>query len=191
MRNSVPSAAAVALTLLVSGPPALASAAAKQNPPPAGAALLQPRANTSQSQAPPASPASEAHDLNKIKSALSAPSPLKLGEDQLRFYVRVIARQPRFADFIEGYDLKYGPVAGAPMTHQEFLNMVTPRELYGSGGITASDLLQFSITNWLAQAIIRKGIDAIRDARSDAEIRAIRQRIDRELAALAGRFDED
>jgi hypothetical protein len=191
MRRFTLAAVAVALALAMCGTPVPASAApavqqGQQDPPPATAPQTTPLATGS--QAPPSAPL-EQRDLNRIKNALSGPPPLKLDEDQLRFYVRVIAKEPRFEDFIKGYDLMYGPVPGAQMTHQEFLNMVTPRELYGSGGITATDLLQWSLTNWLGQAIIRKGLEALRLARSEAEVRAIRQRIDRELAALAGKFN--
>jgi hypothetical protein len=38
--------------------------------------------------------------------------------------------------------------------------------------------------NWLGQAIIMKGLEEIRKARSEREIAEIRARIDRELAAL-------
>lgn len=169
MRNSARSALTVALAVLLSGAPALASQTASTPPAQTGAS------------------SAESRDLDKIKNALSAPPALKLDDDKLRFYIQIIARQPRFEDFIGTYDLKYGPVRGAPMTHQEFLNMVTPKELYGSGGITAPELLQFALVNWLGQAIIKKGLEELREARTEAQRRAIRERIDRELAALAGK----
>ena len=63
-------------------------------------------------------------------------------------------------------------------------SMVTPEELYGSGGIRASELIQWSAVNALGYALIKKAIGGIRNARTDAEIDEIRKRIDRELEAL-------
>jgi hypothetical protein len=62
--------------------------------------------------------------------------------------------------------------------------MVTPRELYGSGGITASEILQFTATNWLGQLLIRRGLEELKEAKTEREAREIRERIDRELRAL-------
>jgi hypothetical protein len=136
----------------------------------------------------PAAPTIDAAELDKIKEALAQSPPLNLDGRQLRFYVLVYAKQPRFADFVGKFDLKNGPVPRAGMTHQDFLNLVTPKELYASsGGITPFESLQFAITNWAAQAIIKRGLQEIRDARSEREVQAIRERIDKELAALIGK----
>ena len=101
-------------------------------------------------------------------------------------FQEMVAKLPTFESFVGTFDLKNGPVPRAGMTHQEFLNMVTPKELYSSAGITATEMLQFALTNWAAQEIIRKGLKELHAARTEAEIRAIRERINRELAALAG-----
>ncbi|HEX7779920.1 MAG TPA: hypothetical protein VF424_11795 [Vicinamibacterales bacterium] len=136
---------------------------------------------------PPAGAAQAAADLERIKAQLNRAPVLKLDDNQLRFYVEVIGKQPSIADVIGSYDLINGPTRrGAPMTHQEFLNMVTPQEFYGSGGIKASELLQFAVTNWLGQQIIKKAIEDIRNANSEREVEEIRARINRELAALKG-----
>ena len=77
-------------------------------------------------------------DLSRIRKALDSSPSLRIDDNQLRFYVQILARERSFADYVKGYDLRNGPTKGGnPMTHQEFLNMVTPREFYSSGGITA------------------------------------------------------
>ena len=73
------------------------------------------------------------------------------------------------------------------MTHQEYLTLVTPKEVYSAAGIQPKEVLQFAVTNYLAQALIRKAMTEIRDAKNDDEIKAIRERINKELAALMGR----
>ncbi len=126
-------------------------------------------------------------DLERVKAQLNRAPGLRLEDDQLRFYVEVVAKQPSIADVIGGYDLMNGPTRrGAAMTHQEFLNMVTPKELYGSGGIKATELLQFAVTNWLGQQVIKRALEDLKNARTEREVQEIRSRIDRELAALKG-----
>ena len=162
-----------------------AAAAAQDQPPPPSASQPQSQAQSSSSQ--PASAAQTAAELERVKALLNRAPVLKLDDQQLRFYVEVVAKQPSIADMIGSYDLMNGPTKrGAPMTHQEFLNMVTPQELYGSGGIKAHELLQFAVTNWLGQQILKRAIEDLKNARTEREVQEIRARIDRELAALRG-----
>ena len=125
--------------------------------------------------------------LARIRKGVAADATLKLDDRQFRYYVQILAKQQAFTQFTKGYNWKDGATRGGnPMTHQEFLNMVTPREMYSSAGITPTDLLQFSITNWLGQALIKKALNDISNARTERELREIRDRIDRELALLRG-----
>lgn len=126
-------------------------------------------------------------DLERIRQLASRPSTLSIDEGQLRIYVEVIARWPRFDEVAKGYDLMNGPTRrGNPMTHQEFLNMVTPKELYSTAGIMPTDMLQMALTGWLIKAVIEKGVEDMKNAKTKAEIDEIRTRIDRELAAIKG-----
>jgi len=152
-------------------------------------AVLLGTAAISAAQQPPASgppaPDPPAEQLAQIKAALGRPPLVNLDERQLQFYVEIVAKQPRFADYIKGYDFIHGATKGGnPMSHQEFLAMVTPKELYSSAGITATEQLQGAVTNWVAQKLIARALEDIKNAHSDKEVEEIRQRIDRELAAL-------
>ena len=148
----------------------------------------------SQTQLPPSpsprppqpTPSLPSTNLDNIKKALSHPPALNLAGDQMRFYLEVYGKQPQFWSFIGSYDLRNGPVKHSTMTGQEFLDMMRPKELYSSAGITAPELLQFALTNIAAQALIRNAVRDIRNARTEAEVRDIRERIDRELRALKG-----
>lgn len=124
-------------------------------------------------------------DLNRIRQALDGSPAFKIDDSQLRYYVEILAKQRTFAEYVKGYDLKNGPTKGGnPMTHQEFLNLVTPREFYSSGGITAIETLQFALTNWLGQSLVKKAIEDLQNARTEREVDEIRARINRELEAL-------
>lgn len=155
-------------------------------------ALLGATGNAQSTQAPPPPAAADAQvteaSLERIRKGLDRVPTTIFDGERLRFYALVIAKEPTAKEIIGKYDLRYGPTRGGnPMSHQEFLNMVTPRELYGSGGISAGELLQFGLVNWLGRAIIEKGISALHKARTEREVQEIRERIDRELEALRRR----
>jgi len=126
-------------------------------------------------------------DLDRIKKSLSNPPILRLDDNRLKFYIQILAKQPQWSEWVKGYDFMNGPTKrGNPMSHQEFLNMVTPKEMYSTAGIRPTELLQFALTNWVGQALIKKALTDITNARNQHELEAIRDRIDRELAALRG-----
>lgn len=127
------------------------------------------------------------NDLTRIRRALDMDPAVRIDDEQLRFYMQVLAKQPSFAEFAKGYDFKYGPTRGGnPMSHNEFLAMVTPRELQSSGGITARETLEFALTNWVGQALVKKAFQELQSAKTEREIQDIRDRIERELALIKG-----
>jgi hypothetical protein len=161
-------------------------------PPPATPPPAQPPAGaTTQKPADqkPSAPVSD-EELDRIRKALEKPLDLQpkvnLNDDRLKFYLSIVAKQPSMKEILGSYDLMNGPTRrGNPMTHQEFLAMVTPKDLYGQAGIKPTEALQFAIFNVVAQAIIKKGLQEMSEAKTERELREIRDRIDRELAALA------
>ena len=160
------------------------STASAPAPKPSSPAPTDIRPAPAQASQPDRSEVTEA-DVQRIQRNLKLPVTLKLDEQQLRYYVQILAKQQTFSQFAKGYDWKNGATMGGnPMTHSEFLTMVTPREFYSSGGITATELLQGAIVNWLGQALIKRALNDISNAHSEKELQEIRDRIDRELAML-------
>jgi hypothetical protein len=149
-----------------------------------------PDPQTPPSQTVPLTP----EQLEKIRKAIQQPSVLgglarrPTPGELPTFRAETVAPQvdfhARLEEFMKG-DMRNGPVRGATMTHQEFLAMVTPKELYGSGGISPMELLQGALVNWAVHASVKQ-IQEWRAAREAAQIAAIRERINRELAALRG-----
>ena len=130
-------------------------------------------------------------DIERIQEAVQRQPSVKLDDHQLRFYVLVLAKEPNFvADFAKNYDFRNGPTKrGAAMTNSEFLNMVTPKqlnELLGSTSASSFAMFQAALMNAGAQAMIKKAMQEIREARNEHEVRVIRERIERDLAALNG-----
>lgn len=138
-------------------------------------------------QNPPAQAPSVPQNVDRIRDRVNTPPTLIVTDGQLRIYVEVIAKWPHFYEYTKGTDFLKGPAGGrGAITHNELLGSLTPKELYGSGGISAGELLQGAIVNWLGQMVIKKGLKEIGEARSSDEIAKIRARIDRELEALKG-----
>src|SRR6266545_491941 len=79
----------------------------------------------------PAEPAPELPvSLERIQRALSRPPAIWLRGDRVVFRVEVLGRKPTIEDIL-GPDYLKGPVPYGGMTHQEFLNMVTPKDFQG------------------------------------------------------------
>lgn len=137
--------------------------------------------------------AGAAVDLKKIREAAEREPAIDLSPERFRFYTQITAHQFDLKKILgEDYDLVFGPTrGGAAMTHQEFLDMVTPKEMYGSGGIRATEMLQWSIVNAVGHAVIRNLLQELKNARNEREAREIRERIDRELEALRRRGGGD
>jgi hypothetical protein len=172
-----------ALVVSLSGAPALAAGQAQASSVPAAQSAAQ--STPPPTTKPPSTTGPSEQELARIREAVSKPPSITIDNGRLRIYMEVIAKWPSFSDMAKGYDLMNGPTKGGnPMTHAEFLSMVTPKDMIGSAGIQPTEILQFAIVNWLGQAIIKKGLEEIRNAHSQREIAEIRARIDRELAAL-------
>lgn len=138
----------------------------------------------SEQNAPPAQTGANA-DLGRIRAAIEREPALDLTKDRLRFYTLVVGQPIDVEKILGDYSLLYGPTrGGAAMTHQEFLDMVTPKELYGSGGIRPYELAQWSFVNIVGQALLRKAFEDLKNAKTEQEIKEIRARIDRELEAI-------
>jgi hypothetical protein len=147
--------------------------------------------STGSSTNPPQTPTqapSVPQNLDRIRDRVNTPPTLVVTDGQLRIYVEVIGHWPTFWEYTKGTDFLKGGPAGSrgAITHNELLGSLTPKELYGSGGISAGELLQGAVVNWLGQMIIKKGLKEISEARNSDEIAKIRARIDRELEALKG-----
>jgi hypothetical protein len=173
----------IGVAALLLAAPLSAQTPAPSTPPPSTSA--PPPASTDQPGQPAATPVIPPGELSRIKRALSRPPVLVLDDEGFRFYVEIVAKQPTFAEYSKGYDFLNGPTKrGNPMTHQEFLKMVTPRDFYSSAGIKPTEMLQMAVTNWLGQTLIKNAIEEMLRARTERERDEIRARIDRELAAL-------
>lgn len=131
-------------------------------------------------------------DVPRIEREVAREPVIKFDDSRIRYYVLIVGKQPpKWEEIVGSYDLMNGPTrGGAAMTYKEFMNMVTPQELNELFNATSRDSLavaQAAIMNALGQSFIQKAVRSLRNARTQDEVRAIRQQIDRELSALSGR----
>jgi len=167
------------LLLLLIGDGGSKSLAWAQTAPP----VVSPPPATTPQNPPPPLPV----DLRRIRGALDAPVRVRIIDGRIRFFAETVAPTgPSFKELSVNFDLRNGPVPGAGMTHQEFLSMVTPKELYGSGGIKPLETLEWGLVNYVGWWAVRKLYKELSETVDEAKKDAIRKQIDRELAALRG-----
>ena len=189
MRRILGLSVLVAVVVSLSG---VATLAAQTQTPPAAQATPDPAASPAPAAKETKPAAKQAAplpvDVDHIKAQAEKQPAVKLDEQQLKFYVLILAKAPTFNDFIGDYDLKNGPTrGGAAMSHQEFLNIVTPKalnELFGSTSGSSFAMLQAAVMNAAGQSLLSKAIQDMRKAHDEREAQAIRERINQELAAL-------
>jgi hypothetical protein len=121
--------------------------------------------------------------LDRIQRALSAPPAITLKEQHPVFRLEVFGRKPTLEDVL-GEKFWLGPTPYGGMTHQEFLDMVTPKEFRPYAGFTGKYLVAETALalaqTWALKAAIRK----FQDAKEDREREAARKEVMDALAAL-------
>jgi hypothetical protein len=162
------------------------SGAQTQAPPPASQTQTT-QSQTTQSQTPPDSQTQSIspETLSRIREAIGHESTLRVENGQLRIYVDVIGNWPTFLEHAKGWDFVNGPTGyGNPMSHQEFLAMTTPQDMYSTAGIQPAEILTMAAVNAVGQWAIVKALTKISTSRKEKQLKDIRAQIDAELAAI-------
>jgi len=150
-----------------------------------------------QSQQPPApAPAAQAHtsatndklkpedlpvSIDRIQRALAAPKPIELKEQHPVFRLEVFGKKPTLEDLL-GEKFWIGPTPYGGMTHQEFLDMVTPKLAQPYAGFTGKYLAAEVGLTLAEQWALKQAIHKFREALTDHERDAARKEV---LDALA------
>jgi hypothetical protein len=123
-------------------------------------------------------------DIGRIQRALARPPALKLETKRSVFRVEIFGRKPTIEDLL-GPDFLRGPVpAGSGMTHQEFLNMVTPKDVQGYAAFSNKQALTVAATSFALQWALKQAIQKYNDAKEEREREAARKEVEEALAAL-------
>ena len=121
--------------------------------------------------------------LERIQEAIARPAAIKTSAGRPTFRVEVIAKKPTIEDIL-GVGYLVGPTPG-PMTHQEFLNMVTPQEFRGMSAFTGGEALTVAATSIGLQWALSKAIDKLKDAKTERAKEAARREVLEAMNQLA------
>jgi hypothetical protein len=133
--------------------------------------------------APTVDPDAIGISLGRIQKAVTKPQAIKLTENRRVFRVEVFGENPTIIDIL-GPDYLRGPVPNAGMTHQEFLNMVTPKDVQGYAAFTNQQGMVVAATSIALQWALQKALDKYREARNDRAKAAATREVQEALDAL-------
>jgi hypothetical protein len=159
----------------------LAAAPAQQ-----GQAVKPPSASAEQkSQAAAASAISDLGlDLDRIQRALQQTPRLQFDEKKNPvFRVEVFGAKPTIEDIL-GPEFWKGPVPYGGMTHQEFLAMVTPKDVQGYAAFSNEEGATVAATSFLLQWTLQRAIQKYRETKDARAREAARQEVLEALEAL-------
>jgi hypothetical protein len=121
--------------------------------------------------------------LDRIQRALAGPPPIELKEQHPVFRLEIFGRKPTLEDIL-GEKFWMGPTPYGGMTHQEFLQMVTPKLNQPYAGFTGKYLVAETALTLMEQWALKSAIRHFRDASSERERDAARKEVLDALAAL-------
>jgi len=121
--------------------------------------------------------------VSRIKRALARPPAIRPESTRPVFRVQVFSRSPTIDDIL-GPDWRKGPTPLGAMTHQEFLNLVTPTDVQGYAAFDNKQALVVAATSFALQWAVTKAMQKLDEARTDRQKAAARKEVDEALAAL-------
>ena len=133
---------------------------------------------------PPPPPTEELPvSLDRIQRALSNKPMIELKEQHPVFRLEVFGKKPTLEDIL-GEKFWLGPSNYGSMTHQEFMDKVTPKEMQSFGGFTGTSLLQVTALTLMEQWALKQAVKKFRTAFTDHEREAARKEVLDAIAAL-------
>src|SRR5689334_19263113 len=126
--------------------------------------------------------------LDRIRDRLSSPPAFKPEDQPFVFRVEVLGRKLTIEDIL-GPDYLKGPmpaVAGG-MTHQEFLNLVTPKDVQGYAAFSNGQAATVAATSFAFQAgiwALQKAMHKYAEAKQEREREAARKEVQAALEDL-------
>jgi hypothetical protein len=146
-------------------------------------APASPAASPPATTAPASAPDDLPVSLDRIQRALSKPAPIQLKEQSPVFRLEVFGKKPTLEDIL-GEKFWIGPTPYGGMTHQEFLDMVTPKLAQPYAGFTGGYLVAEVGLALAEQWALKQALRKYRDAKEEREREAARKEVMDALAAL-------
>ena len=136
-----------------------------------------------QQSAPPQPSEELPVSLDRIQRALSNKPAIELKEQNPVFRLEIFGRKPTIEDVL-GERFWVGPTPYGGMTHQDFLNMVTPPWAQSYGAFTGKSLLAATALTLMEQWALKGALHKFRSAINNREREAARKEVIDALAAL-------
>jgi len=121
--------------------------------------------------------------LSKIQKAVSRPAAIRPDSTRAVFRVQVFSRNPTIDDIL-GPNWRKGPTPLGAMSHQEFLDIVTPKDVQGYAAFDNRQGLIVAATSFALKWAVQKALDKLDEAKTQREQEAARKEVDEALAAL-------
>ena len=99
------------------------------------------------------------------------------------FRVQVFSRNPTIDDIL-GPNWRKGPTPLGAMSHQEFLEIVTPTDVKGYAAFDNRQALTVAATSFALKWAVQKALDKLNQAKTERQKAAARKEVDDALAAL-------
>jgi hypothetical protein len=122
--------------------------------------------------------------IERIQRALSRPPAIKLKGDQSVFRVEVLGKRLTIEDILGPGYLTTGPVPRAPITHQEFLDMVTPKDYQGYAAFSNREGAAVAASSFALKWALQKAIHKYQTAHEDRAREAARKEVQDALIEL-------
>jgi hypothetical protein len=161
----------------------------QQNAPTPDRQAQNPPSGTAAAPSPPINADELPVSIETIRRALDHKPAIKVAEQRTIFRVEVFGKKPTIEQIL-GKDYLKGPTPVSPgsvMTHQEFLDMVTPVEFRGYSPYTNKEGMQIAATS-LATAIAMQAVQSAwrkyQATQKEHEREAARREVEQALEAL-------
>ena len=128
-------------------------------------------------------------DVDKIQRRLARPPAIVLSNPDMdngmpTFRMQINAEKLTIEQIL-GPDYLRGPAPmAAAMSHQEFLNMVTPQEFRGIAGFSNAEVATIALTSLALQWAVKTAVEAFHEARDARAKEAARKEVAEALEAL-------
>ena len=99
------------------------------------------------------------------------------------FRVQVFSRNPTIDDIL-GPNWRKGPTPLGAMSHQEFLDIVTPTDVKGYAAFDNRQALVVAATSFALKWAVQKALDKLDQAKTERQKEAARKEVNDALAAL-------
>ncbi len=133
--------------------------------------------------APTVDPDAIGVSLDRIQKAVTKPQRIQLSGNRQVFRVEIFGAKPTIEDIL-GPDYLKGPVPYSGMSHQEFLNMVTPKDVQGYAAFSNRQGMVVAATSIALQWALQKAIDKYNAARNERAKEAASKEVQEALDAL-------